>query len=229
MTLENDIRMDRLDKTKKAATKVNESLDWPNLIKFRKENDEIRKTGLKVKIVFMGDSITEGWSLSDPNFFKKNSFVNRGIGGQTSPQMLLRFKQDAIHLNPNMVIINAGTNDIAENTGPSNQEMIIDNITSMAEICIKNNIDVALSTILPVFKYSWNENIINVPEKISSINKILKKYSENNNIQFIDYYSSMVDGQKGLMSAYATDGVHPTKEGYKVMADIIRNTIVGVQ
>ncbi|MDG1223042.1 MAG: GDSL-type esterase/lipase family protein, partial [Candidatus Marinimicrobia bacterium] len=202
MTLENDIRMDRLDKTKEAATKVNESLDWPNLIKFRKENDEIRKTGLKVKIVFMGDSITEGWSLSDPNFFKKNSFVNRGIGGQTSPQMLLRFKQDAIHLNPNMVVINAGTNDIAENTGPSNQEMIIDNITSMAEICIKNNIDVALSTILPVFKYSWNENIINVPEKISSINKILKKYSENNNIQFIDYYSSMVDGQKGLMSAY---------------------------
>ena len=138
MTLENDIRMDRLDKTKEAATNLNESLDWPNLIKFRKENDEIRKTGLKVKIVFMGDSITEGWSLSDPNFFKKNSFVNRGIGGQTSPQMLLRFKQDAIHLNPNMVIINAGTNDIAENTGPSNQEMIIDNITSMAEICIKN-------------------------------------------------------------------------------------------
>ena len=154
MTLENDIRMDRLDKTKEAATKVNESLDWPNLMKFRKENDEIRKTGLKVKIVFMGDSITEGWSLSDPIFFKKNSFVNRGIGGQTSPQMLLRFKQDAIHLNPNMVIINAGTNDIAENTGPSNQEMIIDNITSMAEICIKNNIDVALSTILPVFKLS---------------------------------------------------------------------------
>ena len=229
MTLENDIRMDRLDKTKEAATKVNESLDWPNLIKFRKENDEIRKTGLKVKIVFMGDSITEGWSLSDPDFFKKNSFVNRGIGGQTSPQMLLRFKQDAIHLNPNMVIINAGTNDIAENTGPSNQEMIIDNITSMAEICMKNNIDVALSTILPVFKYSWNENIINVPEKISSVNKILKKYTENNNIQFIDYYSSMVDEQKGLMSAYGTDGVHPTKEGYKVMADTLRNTIVGVQ
>lgn len=229
MTLENDIRMDRLDKTKEAATKVNESLDWPNLIKFRKENDEIRKTGLKVKIVFMGDSITEGWSLSDPNFFKKNSFVNRGIGGQTSPQMLLRFKQDAIHLNPSMVIINAGTNDIAENTGPSTTQMIIDNITSMAEICMKNNIAVALSTILPVFKYSWNENIINVPEKISNVNRNLKKYSKDNNIQFIDYYSSMVNGQKGLMSAYGSDGVHPTKEGYNVMADILRNTISGVQ
>ncbi len=229
MTLENDIRMDRLDKTKEAATKVNESLDWPNLIKFRKENDEIRKTGLKVKIVFMGDSITEGWSLSDPNFFKKNSFVNRGIGGQTSPQMLLRFKQDAIHLSPNMVIINAGTNDIAENTGPSTTQMIIDNITSMAEICMKNNIAVALSTILPVFKYSWNENIINVPEKISNVNRNLKKYSKDNNIQFIDYYSSMVNEQKGLMSAYGSDGVHPTKEGYNVMADILRNTISGVQ
>lgn len=229
MTLENDIRMDRLDKTKEAATKVNESLDWPNLIKFRKENDEIRKTGLKVKIVFMGDSITEGWSLSDPNFFKKNSFVNRGIGGQTSPQILLRFKQDAIHLNPSMVIINAGTNDIAENTGPSTTQMIIDNITSMAEICMKNNIAVALSTILPVFKYSWNENIINVPEKISNVNRNLKKYSKDNNIQFIDYYSSMVNEQKGLMSAYGSDGVHPTKEGYNVMADILRNTISGVQ
>ena len=227
MTLENDIRMDRLDKTKEAATKLNESLDWPNLIRFRKENDEIRKIGLKVKIVFMGDSITEGWSLSDPDFFKKNSFVNRGIGGQTSPQMLLRFKQDAIHLNPNMVVINAGTNDIAENTGPSNQEMIIDNITSMAEICIKNNIDVALSTILPVFKYSWNENIINVPEKISSINKILKKYSENNNIQFIDYYSSLVNNNKGMKSSYANDGVHPTREGYDVMAIVLKDTLPG--
>ena len=128
-----------------------------------------------------------------------------------------------------LIIINAGTNDIAANTGPATPEMIIDNITSMAEIGLKNSINVALSTILPVFKYSWNENIINVPEKISSINKILKKYSENNNIQFIDYYSPMVDGQKGLMSAYGTDGVHPTKEGYKVMADILRNTIVGVQ
>lgn len=143
--------------------------------------------------------------------------------------MLLRFKQDAIHLSPNMVIINAGTNDIAENTGPSTTQMIIDNITSMAEICMKNNIAVALSTILPVFKYSWNENIINVPEKISNVNRNLKKYSKDNNIQFIDYYSSMVNEQKGLMSAYGSDGVHPTKEGYNVMADILRNTISGVQ
>ena len=121
------------------------------------------------------------------------------------------------------------TNDIAENTGPSSPAMIVDNITSMAEICMKNNITVALSTILPVFKYSWNENILNVPEKISSVNKMLRKYSEDNNIQFIDYYSSMVDGQKGLMSAYGCDGVHPTKEGYKVMADILRSTILGIQ
>ena len=229
MTLENDIRMEILDKSKSVSNENNEMLDWANLKHFRRENEKILDSGYSHKIVFIGDSITEGWLEFDPDFFRKNSFINRGIGGQTSPQILLRFKQDAIHLNPKMVVINCGTNDIAENTGPSSPAMIVDNITSMAEICMKNNITVALSTILPVFKYSWNENILNVPEKISSVNKMLRKYSEDNNIQFIDYYSSMVDGQKGLMSAYGSDGVHPTKEGYKVMADILRSTILGIQ
>lgn len=228
MTLENDIRMERLDKTKEAAAQTNEELDWPNLKRFQKENEEVMKSD-NDKIVFMGDSITEGWAVSNPAFFKKNNFINRGIGGQTTPQMLIRFKQDAIHLNPKMVIINGGTNDIAENNGPATPEMIIDNITSMAEICSKNKITVALSTITPVYSYSWNKEVIDVPGKISQVNSSLKKYSNQNNIPFIDYYSSMVDGQKGLLSAYGSDGVHPTKEGYKVMVDVLKNTIPGIE
>jgi lysophospholipase L1-like esterase len=228
MTLENDIRMERLDKTKEAAAQTNEELDWPNLKRFQKENEEVMKSD-NDKIVFMGDSITEGWAVSNPAFFKKNNFINRGIGGQTTPQMLIRFKQDAIHLNPKMVIINGGTNDIAENNGPSTPEMIIDNITAMAEICSKNKITVALSTITPVYSYSWNKEVIDVPGKISQVNSSLKKYSNQNNIPFIDYYSAMVDGQKGLLSAYGSDGVHPTKEGYKVMVDVLKNTIPGIE
>jgi len=220
--------MERLDKTKEAAAQTNEELDWPNLKRFQKENEEVMKSD-NDKIVFMGDSITEGWAVSNPAFFKKNNFINRGIGGQTTPQMLIRFKQDAIHLNPKMVIINGGTNDIAENNGPSTPEMIIDNITAMAEICSKNKITVALSTITPVYSYSWNEEVIDVPGKISQVNSSLKKYSNQNNIPFIDYYSAMVDGQKGLLSAYGSDGVHPTKEGYKVMVDVLKNTIPGIE
>ena len=229
MTLENDIRMERLDRTKELASQVNGELDWANLKRFQKDNEKIMASDSNDKIVFIGDSIREGWSISDPDFFRKNNCVNRGIGGQTTPQMLLRIKQDAIHLNPKLIVINGGTNDIAENTGPARSEMIVDNITSMAEICMKNEIPVILSTILPVFKYAWNEKVKNVPEKISKVNSLLKKYSGKNNIPFIDYYSSMVDSQKGLASAYGNDGVHPTKKGYEVMISVLKNTIPGIK
>ena len=111
MTIENDIRMNRIDKTKEAASSVNEELDWPNLAKYKSENKILHKSENDGnRIVLIGDSITEGWSLMDPDFFKNNNLINRGISGQTSPQMLIRFKQDAIHLKPKLIIINAGTN-----------------------------------------------------------------------------------------------------------------------
>jgi lysophospholipase L1-like esterase len=153
--------------------------------------------------------------------------LNRGIGGQTSPQMLIRFKQDAIHLNPELIIINAGTNDIAANTGPASPEMIIDNICSMAEIGLKNDIRIALSTILPVYKYPWNEKVTNVPDRILEINTALQKYSEKHSLIFIDYFSSMVDEQRGLKLTYGVDGVHPTKQGYEEMSNVVKNTISG--
>ena len=229
MTLENDIRITRIDQTKQATTQAAEDLDWPNLGRYRAENEELKTSGNdKIKTVFMGDSITEGWSLNDPEFFSRNNFVNRGVGGQTSPQMLIRFKQDAIHLNPELIIINAGTNDIAANTGPASPEMIIDNICSMAEIGLKNDIRIALSTILPVYKYPWNEKVTNVPDRISKVNTALQKYSEKHSLIFIDFFKSMVNEQRGLKAAYGVDGVHPTKQGYKVMSNVVKNTISGI-
>ena len=228
MTIENDIRMNRIDKTKEAASSVNEELDWPNLAKYKSENKILHKSENDGnRIVLIGDSITEGWSLMDPDFFKNNNLINRGISGQTSPQMLIRFKQDAVHLKPKLIIINAATNDIAANTGPATPEMIIDNITSMAEIGLKSSINVALSTILPVDRYDWNETIKDAPEMISKVNSSIKKYSEENNLTFIDYYSSLVNSNKGMKSSYANDGVHPTREGYDVMALVLKDTLSG--
>ena len=148
--------------------------DWPNLAKYRKSNERLKKSFSNGdRIVLVGDSITEGWTEFNPEFFQENNMINRGISGQTTPQMLIRLKQDAIHLGPKIIIINGGTNDIWGNTGPSTPKMIIDNLCSMAEIAAKNDIDVALSTILPVYKYPDRDDIIDPPNTISLINSCL--------------------------------------------------------
>ena len=202
--------------------------DWANLEKYKEANERLKNSKpVRDRIVFIGDSITEGWSDFSPEFFQQNNFVNRGISGQTTPQMLIRFKPDAVRLDPKMIVINAGTNDIAGNTGPSTPEMIIDNICSMVEIAIKNNIDVALSTILPVYKYPGNDEVADPPKIISVINSALEEYCKKNSLIYIDYYSSMVDEKKGLKSTYGNDGVHPTKEGYDVMEKVVKNVISG--
>ena len=207
---------------------IENDLDWANLEKYKGANQELRKSNSgKDRIVFIGDSITEGWSDFSPEFFQQNNFVNRGISGQTTPQMLIRIKPDAVHLDPKMIVINGGTNDIAGNTGPSTPEMIIDNLCSMAEIAIKNNIDVALTTILPVYKYPGNDEVADPPKIISFINSALEEYCKKNSLICVDYYSSMVDGKKGLKSEYGNDGVHPIKEGYEVMEKAIKNVIPG--
>ena len=143
--------------------------------------------------------------------------------------MLVRLRPDAIKLNPKMIIINGGTNDIAGNMGLVTSEMIIDNIYSMVDISIRNNIDVLLSSILPFYKYPWNENVKNPPKIISFINSNLKKFCKDNGLIYIDYYSSMVDKKKGLKSIYGYDGVHPTISGYKVMQKIIKTLIPGIK
>ena len=200
--------------------------DWANLGKFKEANQQLKKSSSgEDRTVFIGDSITESWSDFSPEFFQQNNFVNRGISGQTTPQMLVRFKQDAVHLNPQIIVINGGTNDIWGNTGPSTPEMIIDNICSMAEIAAKNDINVALSTILPVYKYPDRDDIIDPPKTISLINSVLSEYCKQKGYNFLDYYSPMVDDKKGLRSDYGTDGVHPNKQGYSVMEQVVRETI----
>ena len=180
------------------------------------------------RIVLIGDSITEGWTDFNPEFFQENNIINRGISGQTTPQMLIRIKQDAVHLDPKIIIINGGTNDIWGNTGPSTPEMIIDNLCSMAEIASKNNIQVVLSTILPVYQYPERDDIIDPPKTISFINSVLQDYCNKNSLAFLDYFSPMADEKKGLRSDYGTDGVHPNKQGYSVMEQVVRETISGI-
>lgn len=199
--------------------------DWPNLNRFKDENT---KLGLaspgENRVVFMGNSITEGWGRICPDFFSGNLYINRGISGQTTPQMLVRFRADVIDLKPAVVVILAGTNDIAGNTGPSTLKMIEDNIVSMAELAQANGIKVVLSSVLPVFDYPWKPGIESV-EKIATLNKFLKNYADKNGIVYLDYYSSLADERKGMKEEYASDGVHPNEAGYKVMAPLAEEAI----
>jgi lysophospholipase L1-like esterase len=199
--------------------------DWPYLKKYQKENTNLPtlETGKK-KIVFMGDSITEFWSDLCPEFFVGKPYINRGISGQTTPQMLIRFRADVIALKPVIVVLLAGANDIAGNTGPSTLEMILNNIISMAELAKANQIKMILCSLLPAHDFPWKTGSFPA-EKIETFNAMLKKYADTNGILYLDYYSAMVDERKGLKTAYADDGVHPNKAGYEVMAPIVEKAI----
>jgi lysophospholipase L1-like esterase len=199
--------------------------DWANLNKYEKNNNSLvpLTTGQK-RIVFMGDSITEFWSVIIPDFFIGNPYINRGISGQTTPQMLVRFKPDVIALTPDVVVLLAGINDIAENTGPSTIEMIADNIFSMAELAQANQIKMILCSVLPAFDFPWAAGR-QPAKKVVTLNKMIEKYADVNGILYLDYYSIMVNDQKGLNSAYSDDGVHPNKTGYKVMNLLVDKAI----
>ncbi len=199
--------------------------DWANLNRYKQENLNLSPlVENENRVVFMGNSITEEWVKICPEFFTKNNYINRGISGQTTPQMLIRFRQDVVNLKPKAVVILAGTNDIAGNTGPSTLEMIEDNIKSMVEIAKANDINVILCSVLPVFDYPWKSGI-NPSEKIIDLNSWIKAYSESNQIIYVDYFSAMVDDRNGLKKEYSKDGVHPNSEGYKVMKPLIEEAI----
>ena len=199
--------------------------DWANLNYYKEENLKLVREGIKESIIFMGDSITEEWGRIMPEFFSNKQYINRGIGGQTTPQMLIRFRQDVIDLNPKAVVILAGTNDIAGNTGPSSVKMIIDNLMSMAEIASKQNIQVLMSSILPVFRYPWNESIIEPFKKIAKINSFMKNFSDREKLVYVDYHSHMVDSRPGLKLELTTDEVHLNQAGYIVMSEIVNRVI----
>jgi len=198
-------------------------MDWAHLKKYEQSNSELKKINDPNRVVFMGNSITEGWSNFDKDFFINNPFINRGIGGQTTPQMLIRFIPDVVNLNPKAVVILAGINDIAENTGPITLENISENIISMAEIAKANGIKVLICTTLPAIDFPWSPGMEPGP-KVIKLNSILKVYCDSNDITYVDYFSAMSDEKGGLkVPEYTTadDLVHPNLAGYKVMEKII--------
>ena len=207
-----------------SASKIN-AQDWPNLEKYKTANAELAApTDGENRVVFMGNSITEMWKDANPDFFEENPYVNRGIGGQTTPQMLLRFRQDVIDLHPKAVVILAGTNDIAGNTGPMTLEQIHDNILSMVELAKANGIKPIVCSVLPAFDYPWRPGLQpNI--KIPKLNSMLKAMAESQGVMYLDYFSEMADDRNGLPSALTTDEVHVTKEGYSVMERMVKNAI----
>jgi lysophospholipase L1-like esterase len=199
--------------------------DWAGLQRYRDANAALPapRSG-ENRVVFMGNSITEGWARHYPAMFSGKPYVNRGISGQTTPQMLVRFRQDVIALKPAVVVILGGTNDIAGNTGPSSLEMIQDNITSMTEIAKANNIRVVLASVLPVFDYPWKRGIAPAP-KIDSLNSWMKAYAQRSGVVYLDYHSAMTDERRGLRTDLGNDGVHPNPAGYAIMAPLTEKAI----
>ena len=194
--------------------------DWAYIEKYAIENQQLLKLPNNGnRIVFIGDSITEFWQQYDSAFFTQNKYINRGISSQTTSQIQERFQNDVIDLEPKYVIILAGINDIAENNGPISIEEIMNNIVSMVEKSLKNNIEVLLCSVLPANNFYWNPKIQPI-EKIIQLNQMIKAYSLVKQIKYVDYYTQMVDENLGLDKKYTDDGVHPNLEGYLKMKSI---------
>jgi len=198
--------------------------DWANLKKYKAQNEKIQETQDYPDVVFMGNSITEGWVNAQPEFFENNNYAGRGIGGQTTPQMLIRFVPDVIKLKPKAVVILAGTNDIAGNTGFSSIEMVTNNIQAMSQLALANDIKVILTSILPVYDYPWRPGLEPV-EKIAKINSWIRKYAEQNHHTYLDLFTPLKDEKEGLPKRYSEDGVHPNLEGYQVMSPLTKKAI----
>jgi lysophospholipase L1-like esterase len=192
--------------------------DWPNLARYRDQNRELRASGRRVDAVFLGDSITEGWLSKAPQFFIPGR-VCRGIGGQTTPQMLLRFRQDVIDLQPRIVHIMGGTNDIAGNTGPSTLHMSQDNFLCMTEIAIANRVHLIFASVPPASDYPWRPGLETVTP-IAALNAWLKVHATRAHATYADYFSAISDGSGGMRQGLSSDHVHPTEAGYTAMRPV---------
>jgi len=201
--------------------------DWAWKDRYRGDNAKLPLPKNEKRIIFMGNSITEGWINTDADFFKQKPYVNRGIGGQTTPQMLVRFRQDVIDLKPFAVVILAGINDIAQNTGPSTMESVAGNIFSMAELSKSHGIIPILCSVLPASGFPWNRNV-DPRDSVTKLNGLLKNYAMKNKLQYVDYYSKMVNNERGMKSELASDGVHPNLAGYKLMEPIVEEKIKAI-
>jgi lysophospholipase L1-like esterase len=202
------------------------TVDWPGLQRYREANAALAAPAPgESRVVFYGNSITEGWARHFAAMFPNKPYIGRGISGQTTPQLLVRFRQDVVALKPRAVVILAGTNDIAGNTGPSTLEMIQDNLASMAEIARANGIKVILSSVLPVYDYRWRPGLEPAP-KIVALNRWMSDYAGRNGHVYLDYHSAMADERHGMRADLSYDGVHPNDAGYRVMAPLAERAIV---
>jgi lysophospholipase L1-like esterase len=200
--------------------------DWPALGRYRGENAKLDPPAAgERRVVFMGDSITDNWGRHYGKFFPGKPYVNRGIGGQTTPQMLIRFRPDVIALKPKVVVILAGTNDIAGNTGPSTLEMIEDNLASMAELAKANGIRVVLASVMPVCDYIRPQTTRRPPEKIIALNGWIKEYAAKHHHIYLDYYTAMLDDKQMLKQEITMDGLHPNDAGYELIAPLAEKAI----
>lgn len=199
--------------------------DWADMQRYRDDNLRLGPPGPgEQRIVFMGNSITEQWAMLDSAFFAGRPYVDRGISGQTTPQMLVRFRQDVIDLHPAVVVILGGVNDIAENTGPTTLGTIFGNIVSMAELARANGITVVLSSVLPASSFRWRPELEPAP-KIVALNAWIRNYATAHGAIYLDYYTAVADERGGMRSNLSTDGVHPNEAGYRVMAPLAEQAI----
>jgi lysophospholipase L1-like esterase len=199
--------------------------DWVNYKKYEEANRNLPPLAPgEHRVVFMGNSITESWAVIDSSFFVDHGYIGRGISGQTSAQMLLRFRQDVIDLKPTVVVILAGTNDIAQNAGPISVEHIVENIVSMVDLAEQNNIKTILTSVLPAYDFPWRKGL-QPAEKIVKLDSLIKSYCDLHSIPYVDCYAKMVDERKGLDTKYTLDGVHPTLDGYKLMDSLVEPEI----
>ena len=206
--------------------------DWADLNKYRAADEALPPPSVgQPRVVFMGDSITEIWgkrlspSMPAPApFFPGKPYINRGISGQTSPQMLVRFRQDVIDLKPSVVVILAGTNDLAENTGPMRLEDTESNLQSMSDLASANGIRIVLCSVLPAKSFWWHPGI-DPSAKIVQLNKWIRAYAARRGFGYVDYYDAMVDKEGGLRSDLSPDGVHPNAQGFAIMAPLAEAAI----
>jgi len=200
--------------------------DWAWIAKYSDADNMLPAPGADEKrVVFMGNSITENWYNMDSLFFRENHYIGRGIGGQVSSQMLVRFREDVINLKPAVVVIEAGTNDIAENRGPVSLENIFGNIVSMVQLAQANGIVPIITSVLPATDFPWHHGLEPAP-KIIELNRMLKNYAAKNNIVYVDYWSAMVNEKNGLRADLSLDGfVHPNMKGYKIMEPLVQGAI----
>jgi lysophospholipase L1-like esterase len=197
--------------------------DWASLCRYRAENLALRRvTGPRV--VFMGDSITELWKVAHPDFFGE-SYVDRGVTGQTTAQMLVRFRQDVIALKPAVVHILAGTNDFAGNGGPTTLEAIKSNIASMVDLAIANDIRVVLGSVPPAGAFPWRPTVLEPAQHIVEMNEWLRRLAREKNLFYVDYHEPLADERDAMKQTFSNDGVHPNRDGYSVMEPLARHAI----